>query len=887
MRPGARFVDCGNVQYERPDPDALLASLGSSSGHRGRLKIFLGAAAGVGKTFAMLSEAHERIEKGCDLVVGYVEPHQRADTAALIKGLEVIPLREVSYKGSNLKEVDVPAIIERNPEVVLIDELAHSNAPGSVHAKRWQDVTDLLNAGISVYTAINVQHLESLNDVVSQVTGIRVSETVPDSFFSMADEIELIDLTPAELRQRLQDGKIYLPERVEHALDGFFKPSNLTALRELALRKAAETVDAEMQRLKVQEGNTATWATRDRIVVCIGRNRFGKHLVRTAARLAGSSKGDVIALYVDSINPGVLTPAVSDVEEALELARELGFEVVHQQSDDVPGAILQYARKKNASLLLVASSASKRPFLRRRSTVDRIIQGSGDIDVYVITPKEDAGEKKAPTPTDSPRSFGWAVSILAVAITTILGHFVEPYVGTATIPLIYILTVALASTVCTRLQSAVMSVASVGCFNFFLVDPRYTFSVGDPRTHVVFAVMMVLGLVISSLNHRLREHAASSTQRERRTASLYSLTRKLAHAKSKAEIAEAAATEIGSAFEGDLCIAVRVENRAKWMVPSSTGFEGLGNEGMVAEWVLEHGKEAGAGTDTFAGSKAVYLPLKGGDQTFGVLGFLGEEDVSAVTIERLASLTNTIGLALERSFLAKESNDAKVAMESEKTRSTVLSSISHDLRTPLTGITGAASQLLATGSDNPLVQTIYHESIRLNRQIDNLLDMTRLQAGGVKLDLQWQSPVEMVSAAIERSKNFLDPGRVQIESMGSIGLIQADAFLVEKALVNLLENALKHTPPETAIGVKIFAQERSVVILVSDEGPGFPPNAIGKVFTYGFTKGGSGFGLGLAIVESIMKLHGGKCSATNLPTGGAAIRLEFPLPSKQPEVTLD
>lgn len=876
------------MQYDRPDPDALLASLGSSSGNRGKLKIFLGAAAGVGKTYAMLSEAHERREKGCDIVVGYVEPHQRAETAALIEGLEFIPLRTLSYKGSDLKEVDVPAIIERKPEVVLIDELAHSNAPGSVHAKRWQDVSDLLNAGISVYSAVNVQHFESLNDVVAQVTGIRVSETVPDSFLSMADEIELIDLTPAELRQRLQDGKIYVPERVEHALEGFFKASNLTALRELALRKAAETVDAEMQRLKVQEGNTATWATRDRIIVCIGRNQYGKHLVRTASRLAGASKADVIALYVDSLQGGILTPEESDVEAALELARELGFEVVHQQSDDVAGAILQYARRKNASLLLVASSAAKyRARWWRRSVVDRVIQGSGDIDVYVITPQEDDRERKSPQTAESQTPSGWIVSISAVGFTTLLGHFTEPYVGAATIPLFYILTVALASTICTRVQSAVMSVASVVCFNFFLVDPRYTFSVGDPRTHVVFAVMMVLGLVISSLNHRLREHASLSTQRERRTASLYSLTRKLAHAKSKLEIAEASATEIGSAFEGDLCVSVRADNSAQWLVPSRTGFEGLGNERIVADWVLEHGTEAGVGTDTFAGSKAVYLPLKGSDRTFGVLGFLGEDEVSAVTIERLTSLTNAVGLALERSFLAKESNDAKVAMESEKTRSTVLSSISHDLRTPLTGITGAASQLLATGSEDPLIRTIYDESIRLNRQIDNLLDMTRLQAGAVKLDLQWQSPVEMVSAAIERSKNFLDAGRVKIESMGSIGLIQADALLVEKALVNLFDNALKHTPANTAIGVKVFAQERSVVILVSDEGPGFPPNAIGKVFTYGFQKGGSGFGLGLAIVESIMKLHGGKCSATNLPTGGAAVRLEFPLPTKQPEVNFD
>ncbi|HLP00335.1 MAG TPA: DUF4118 domain-containing protein, partial [Fimbriimonas sp.] len=514
----------------RPDPDELLLAVQHSEKGRGRLKVFLGASAGVGKTYAMLSEAHERLKRGQDVVIGYVEAHQRAETHAMMEGLEAVPLRTVFHRGAELFEVNIPAILERKPELVLIDELAHSNPPGSTHAKRWQDINDVLDAGINVFTAVNIQHLESLRDVVAQVTGIQVNETVPDSFFEQANEIELIDLPPAELQQRLKDGKVYVPERIEHALAGFFKATNLTALRELALRKTADSVDAEMQRLRIQEGSRSTWATRERILVCIAPNTMGQRIVRAAARMAATTHAEMIAVYVESDRQSSRHAEVHEhARQAMDLAKELGFEVIQLQSHDIVQEVLSLAQRKNASLIVVGKPIKPRwKEILYGSVVDELVRRSGDIDVHVITGDAEGKASEKPRTIDHPTAIGLTIGVLSLGVTTALGLATFEWLGLTNLAMLYILAVTLSSVRCNRMESAILSVVGVLSFNFCFVEPRYTFAVSDIRFVLVFIVMLAVGLVISSLTHQLRDQVSRSSERERRTASLYSLSKRLA-----------------------------------------------------------------------------------------------------------------------------------------------------------------------------------------------------------------------------------------------------------------------------------------------------------------------------------------------------------------------
>ncbi len=843
----------------------------------------------------MLSEAHELRERGIDVVIGYVEPHQREQTRALMDGLEALPLKVIQYRGTQLEEVDVHAIQARNPAIVLVDELAHTNAPGSTNAKRWQDIEEILNAGISVFTAVNVQHLESLNDTVAQVTGTRIRETVPDSFFESADEIELIDLPPAELQQRLADGKIYVPERIQHALDGFFKTSNLTALRELALRRAADSVDADVQRLRVQEGESSTWATKERIVVCIAPNRMGQKVVRSAAKIAASSHAELIAVYVQSDRQQNRSfEEHEQVQESLELAQELGFEVVRLEGHDIVQEILEVARRRNASLVMVGKPIKPRwKELLFGSVVDELVRASGEIDIYVITAEATESKQKRARIRNRAdvmvRPANLVAIFVVVAVETGICFLLFPFFHLANVAMLYILGVVLGATRGNRTETALMSLVSVLAFNFCFVEPRFTFAVSDSRYLLLFGVMLTVGILISSLTDRLKQQIRVATERERKTASLYAMSRLMALARSKTEIAQGAANEIASVFGGEISVHILEEGGPTILVRSKSGFEKLPTESGAVTWVIANKKPAGLGTDTLAGASAVFLPLRGAEMVIGAIGWRpAESGAVREQMQLFETFVNGLGLALERAVLAKSSNDAKVAAESEKVRSTLLSSISHDLRTPLTSITGAAASLVAgTGNQRELAETIQSESTRLNHQIQNLLDMTRLQSGNVEPKLEWQLPSDLASTAVEKAAVALGNHEVKIEVKGNPGLIRADALLIEKAIVNLLENAAKFAPSGSKILLTVFAQAREVIFLVSDEGPGFAPDQLGRVFEAGVRSGSSGFGLGLAIVHSIAKLHGGQVIATNSDTGGAMVRLEVPLPANQPEVPRD
>lgn len=823
-------------------------------------------------------------------MIGFIETHGRSETQARVQGIPIVPLKEIPYRGTVLLEPDTDAIITRAPGLVLIDELPHSNAEGSRHKKRWQDVEEILDAGIDVYTAMNIQHLESLNDVVAQVTGVRVQETVPDAFLEKADEIEVIDIPPGELQQRLREGKVYVPEKVDQALDGFFKTSNLTALRELALRRAADTVDAEMRRLRTQEGAQGPWATRDRVVVCVAPNRMGSRVVRAAARLGAASHAEIIAVTVESDRQAARSDEDrSHAVEALELAKSLGMEVVTLSGHDIVEEVFQFAHKRNATLVVVGKPI--RPRWKEvffGSVVDEIVRKSGDVDVYVITGVESNRPAPSQSSAKSEKSLtisGLLYGLVLMAAAVGLGFLLYETLGLANIAMFFVLGAAVAAARTTQWESALISLVGVLCYNFCFVEPRYTFAVSDARYTVLFMVMLCVAVVISTLTQKLKKQLASSSERERRNSSLYRLSQLLAQQRGKRELAGVAVAEIRSVFDGDVAVFLLEKGQLVPYASSQSHFEANSSELAVASWVGAHGQCAGMGTDTLPGSSALYLPLLGAESQVGVLGFQpGSKQLDLSARRLLETFANSLGMALERALLAKESNDARVLAESERIRSTLLSSISHDLRTPLTSITGAAASL-KEGNPNhaSLIDTIHDESVRLNHQIQNLLDMTRLQSGGVELNLEWHLPQDLVATALAHARPGLGRREVLIKNPESLPLLQVDGLLIEKALVNLIENAGRYTEPDSRIMIETEVQNGILQFHVRDNGPGIPEANLSKLFKPGYRTPSGGYGLGLAVVKAVTDLHLGEVRAQNLPSGGAQFTLSFPLPAHQPE----
>jgi two-component system sensor histidine kinase KdpD len=877
---------------DRPNPDALLRDLQRDT-QRGRLKVFLGASAGVGKTYAMLSEAREQQERGVDVLLGFVETHGRRETEAQIQGLERLPLREFEYRSVQVKEFDLDAALVRHPELCLVDELAHSNAPGSRHAKRWQDVVELLDAGIDVYTAVNVQHLESLNDPVAQITGVIVRETVPDAFLERADEIEVVDVPPDELRQRLKEGKVYVPERIEHALEGFFKTGNLIALRELALRRAADRVDAQMQRYRAEQGIRGLWPTRERILVCIAPNRLASRVVRAAARLGAASHGELVAVYVESDRQS-RRPAEEHerAREALRLAESLGMETVTLSGHDIVEEVLSYARRRNANLVVVGKPIKPRwRELLFGSVVDEMVRRSGEIDIHVIT-----GEGSPESPARPIRTPGWgtvpghAWSLVVVGLASAVCAVLYGRVAPANLVMVYLLGVTFVASRFGSWEAASAALLSVVVFDVAFVPPKGTLAVSDTQYLITFGAMLLVALVISRLTLRLREQVRATAERERRTASLYALSRELARSRGQAEIAAAAAREIASVFETETVVFVLRNGRIDSLAASTSGFERVASEMAVAQWALEHDEVAGKGTDTLPGAKGMYLPLRGAGGAVGVVAFLPNDRVWPLPPAQrnlLETFANGLGLALERAQLAKESHEARIAAESERLRNALLSSISHDLRTPLTSIAGAASALLREGGDpKELAETIYHESLRLNLQVQNLLDMTRLHSGEVTAKLEWNSLEEIVGTALARTRDFLGARPLTLSVPADLPLLKLDAGLIEKLLTNLLENAGSHTPPGTPIEISAEALSESIRLLVADRGPGIAAGQEAAIFERFAQAGpkGQGLGLGLAICRAIARLHDARVWARNRPGGGAEFLVEFPRPLDQPTV---
>jgi two-component system, OmpR family, sensor histidine kinase KdpD len=894
------------MEERRPSPDELLDRVRRETerSREGQLKIFFGAAPGVGKTYAMLEAARQRRTEGVDIVVGLVETHGRRETEALLEGLEVLLRRDVEYRGRALREFDLDAALRRKPAIILVDELAHTNAPGSRHKKRWQDIYELLGAGISVYTTMNVQHLESLNDVVSQITGINVRETVPDFLLDRADEIELIDLPPDDLLQRLREGKVYMPEQAAAAIENFFRKGNLIALRELALRRTADRVDEQMQVYRQDKGIKDIWPAGERILVCVGHNPRSIRLIHAARRLAAGLRAEWIAVHVEA--PSRVRSSESDIKQLgdhMRLAESLGAESVMLSGQRMSEEILTYARNRNVTRIIIGKPTHARWKDKLfGSPLDEIVRGSGDIDVYVISgdvaaPHLHLPSKRAPR---TGRKREWLWSLLTVSLCTGIASLMFPYFERLDLAMVYLLGVVFIASRTSTWPSLFAAILSIAAFDFFFIPPFYSFAVSDIRYFFTFIVMFIVSFVISRLTLRVRQQAEAARLREGRTAALYNLSRDLVRERGAKRLSEIAMKHISEMFDSQVVVLITDDqNRLTPVTNGAFAFTPDQQELSVAQWVYEHRQAAGLGSDTLPGAKALYLPLVASAGAIGVVGILPKTETDGFEPEQfhyLEAFANQTAIAIERSFLGEAAQRALLKAETESLRNTLLSSISHDLRTPLSAITGAATTLLQgdvlidTESRLDLVKTIQEEAEHLNLIIKNVLDMTRLESGAIKLNKEWQSLEEIVGVVLNRLGDRLKDHPVTVKLPGNLPLIPFDGLLIEQVLVNLFDNAIKYTPKGTPLELSASESFYTVTVSLADRGPGIPPGEEERIFEK-FVSGratGGGVGLGLSICRTIINAHGGKIWAENRPDGGAVFHFTLssaglPPPPKREE----
>ena len=888
------------MEERRPDPDLLLAKVQQEEerSREGQLKIFFGAAPGVGKTYAMLSAAQQKLPEGTDVVIGIVETHKRKETEALLEGLEVVPRHQIEYKGAVLSEFDVDAALKRKPAIILVDELAHTNAPGSRHKKRWQDVYELLGAGISVYTTVNVQHLESLNDVVTQITGISVRETVPDFLLDRADEIELVDLPPDDLLQRLRDGKVYVPELAARARESFFRKGNLLALRELALRRTAQRVDEQIQCYREEKGVKGVWPAAERLLVCVGPNPRSIRLIRATKRIAADLHAEWLAVYVEA--PHKVKPSESDLRQLAEnmrLADSLGAEIVTLTGPKASEEILNYARDRNVTKIITGKPTH--PRWKDKvfgSMLDELVRGSGDIEVYIIS--GDAGEPlrsiQAKAPLPRPKVKEWLFSFGVVGACTGLAFLMMPYFEIVDLAMVYLVGVVIAAGKTDRGPSLFAAFLSVAAFDFFFIPPYYTFAVGDARYFVTFIVMFMVAFVISRLTHRVRDQAHAARQREKRTAAIYNLSRKFVHERGIERLCAIAVSHISEVLASQVVVLVP-DKRGKLTIPA-TGQDTFAldeKEMSVAQWAFDHRERAGLGTDTLSGARALYLPLVASSRAVGVIGIMPRSQQDFFDQEQvnvLESFANQVAMALDRAMISLEAQQALLKAETETLRNTLLSSVSHDLRTPLASITGAITTLLQKGvtfgadQRQELLQTIYEEAEHLNQIIRNVLDMTRLESGTIKVKKEWLPVEEIIGAVLNRLEERLRGRQVKTSLPEDLPLGSFDPLLIEQVLINLLDNAIKYTPPETPIELSAYVKDGEIIIEIKDRGPGVPVGEEEKIFEK-FVRGsatGGGIGLGLTICRAIITAHGGWVRAENRKDGGAVFRFSLPLGEEPP-----
>ncbi|MGE0708441.1 MAG: DUF4118 domain-containing protein [Planctomycetota bacterium] len=895
------------MTQERPDPEAVLARLRteepqaaavSTSPQRGTLRVFLGYAAGVGKTYSMLSSARAASAAGRDVAIGYVEHHGRSETEALLDGLERLPLRTIEYRGTRLRELDLDGALARRPEVLLVDELAHTNAPGSLHSRRWQDVEQLLDAGINVWTTLNIQHVESLNDIVAKVTGILVRETVPDRVIDEATEIELVDIPPEELLERLAEGKVYVPEQARRAIERFFAKTNLLALRELSMRRVADRVGEQVDTARLGRGRDTVWPTRERLLVCVGQSPTSAKVIRTAKRLASAMHAEWTAVHLATPGERQLDDrARHRLAKHLQLAERLGADTVTLSGEDVAAELVRYAHSRSVTKIVIGKTREGgrgRLWGRLRrdpSIVERLIELSGDTDVYVIQGVEERSQRsppRAPAPGLDAVAYLKTAGALGLA-TGLSSAFHLLGFPDATLVMAYLLAVVVVASWLGRGPAIVSSVVSVLLYNFLFTSPYYTFTVDDPGHLYVFAVMLLVAVTVSGVTARIRERLEGAREQERHLAALYRVSQHLAVTTGTLPLVSAAESLLAELVPGSGTIFLP---GSEGLVPAlRRDVEEPAAELAAARWVFEHRQVAGRGTDTLPAAGALYLPLLGAAGPVGVLGWRARTEADVLAARRLLDTFATqVALALERDQLARDAQRVLAEAEAERLRSSLLSALSHDLRTPIAAIAGSASSLLHQEGTDPttrreLAESIYLESDRLGRLVENLLHMTRIHAGRLEIDEQWHPLEEVVGSALNRLERAIGAREVRIDIPPDLPLLPMDGLLVEQVLVNLLDNALKYCPADSPIEIGARAAAGAAEVWVADRGPGIPADERERVFEKFFRGATSrgraerGAGLGLAICHAIVQAHGGRIHVE--PREGGGSRFLFTLPRGQ------
>jgi len=889
----------GVADASRPDPDELLAKIRAEeqARQRGQLKIFLGYAAGVGKTYAMLEAAQQRKADGLDVVVALVETHKRIETEMMLSGLEVIPRKVIEYRGVQLTEMDVDAVLARKPKIAVVDELAHTNAPGSLHPKRYLDVEDLLAAGIDVYTTLNIQHIESLTDIVAQITGVSVQETLPDRMIDEAAEIELVDLPPEELLQRLQDGKVYVPDQAARAVRMFFRKGNLTALREMSLRRAAERVEDQMQTYMQDKSITGPWAAGERLMVCVSPNTLSERLVRSTKRLAGELSCEWLAVYVETPQDAHLSAREQErIARTLQRAEELGAKTVTLVSEKAHKVVLDLARKHNITRIIVGKSL--RPPWQDwlfGSFVNRLIRESGSIDVLVVSGDPEPlpvipGQEGVPS-----QLLGrYLMSILLVAVVTGLNFLLQRIISPTNLVMAYLLAVVIAALYLGRGPSILASFLSVLVFDFFFIPPYLTMAVSDSEYILTFVGLFVVGFVISQLAARVRDQMEATQRRQVETTSLYGLSRDLATAEGMGSVLQAITSNIAQTFDREVVVFLPDERSKLKSFTATFDFTPGENDFAVARWAFDHGQPAGRGTDTLSAAEARYLPLKTARAVVGVLAVRPSDPTRHLSPERyrlLDAFASQAALAIERVQLAEQAQNAQLLQATEKLQTALLNSISHDLRTPLVSITGALTSLeeqadtLDEENHRSLVITAREEAERLNRLVGNLLSMTRLESGAVILHRQPGDIQDVIGTALEQLGKQIANNPVTVDIPADFPLVPMDFTLIVQVLVNILENAMKYSPAYSPIEVHAELAGDQVRVEVSDRGIGIPPEDLSRVFDKFYRvqrpESVSGTGLGLAICKGIIEIHGGKIDARPRPGGGTVIAIDLPLSTEE------